>query len=116
MTSDDLVSFILRYKKGKVFRDFSPKDITTSISNAIDKGLVIIDASVTSIRGLLMFSLDFEKRTLHVDQALTIHSNSLPVLINRACEIYGRENFDTITFHRRGNLRVYNLKQFLNKF
>lgn len=102
----DLVSFVLRNRKGKVFKDWEPWQIDVVISQAISRNSICVDICDVSgiIFGIVIGTPDVSKKVMHIDQILTTHDSTM-----RKFGQWFRENYPefTITAIRRGKFVDY---------
>jgi hypothetical protein len=102
----DLVSFVLRHRKNKVFKDWEPWQIDTVIAQASFRNSICVDICDISgtIFGIVIGTPNHSNKVMHIDQILTIHVSTM-----RKFGQWLRTNYPgyTLTAIRRGKFVDY---------
>jgi len=85
LTPSDLIAFVLRYRKNKVFKSFSPEQIWWTISRSIKDNafFVAVDDVTGQLIGLVCATPDHEKKVLRINHVLTTDKRGIPTLLSK---------------------------------
>ena len=88
-----ILTFILVYRKNKVFKDWVPKDIVKYINKHISTGTIYVTTSGEQVVGLVTFKIkDKDEKIVEVEDILTSKPNrrALSSFANRFIESHGK--------------------------
>ena len=105
VTIPDLIQFVLRNRRGKAFKGWTPQQIGWRIERALNNGgLAMAVNDKGAIVGLCCATPDHEKKVLHVDEILTTWPQALSGIIQKYKQWF--DGFE-ITARRRGKQKLY---------
>lgn len=115
MNPDELVMWIFKHRRNKVFKKYTVKDIKHSIVSAIADNCCVVlqDQCNSSILGIVLARRDDERKLLYVENILTIRSGLMPVFVEA---FVNRFPGWSIAAKRRGREVSYNTKNFLRHY
>ena len=86
---EDIIQFVLKYRRGKAFKDYTEEQIRNDIVRSVDTMSIIVDTyEQNNILGVATGYALWSKRVIHVKNILTISNSSLRRIFKRFMEIY----------------------------
>ena len=105
----DAVKYVLANRKNKVCKDWTPFQITHSISMALEnRTLAYTTDTHGNLNGIVWGKPDFEKKVLHIETILATCKSTLPKLMRHFLDIYDGW---TLTADRRGKFVKYSTER-----
>lgn len=105
-TYDECIQFVLKHRKDKVFRDFSPEQIFETVKQAAYKGAFcyVIDEDTEELVGILTAEPYPEIKQLHVTHILCTKRGAMRQMLKQFEKYYSGW---TLTATRRGERVIY---------
>lgn len=114
MKVSDIVKFVLKNRKDKVCKDWTPYQLVYSIDAAVNnKTLSYTLDNKGNLTGIVWGTPDWIKKQLYIDCILTTTESSLKDLLKHFIMIY--EGW-TLTAHRGDRFVVYNTEKLRKKY
>ncbi len=114
VTVTQLVSYVLRHRKGNAFKDWTTPEICYAINVGIDSKCCVADVdNFGNINGIIIGNPNDANKTIHIIGVITTRKCALRNFIT-----WLRNNFPSdwrITATRNGKLVEYDTKKLLNK-
>lgn len=101
----ELIQYVLRHRKNKAFRGYSPQQIGWAIERAVNnKAFAMATMPDATVAGVCCATPDHEKKVLHVHEVLCSQRGAIQAMLVKFQEWFSGY---TITATRRGKPVLY---------
>lgn len=115
ITLIEVVSFILRYRRGNAFKDETPDELKTLLSIAVEQHCMLVDSDdFGKINGVIIAHPFVDYNRLHIHGILCNSSKCLANFAYWLQQHVERRNW-TLTATRRGKLVEYRTQSLLKR-
>lgn len=111
-TFKDLFYFVLKHKRGKVFRGMLPLQIAAHLKLGLDTGCLWFKEVNGQITGMILFEVDREKKMGFIKENLALTKSNLIEFAKRAIRDYPGY---TLHWYKNGTHKVWNTSKFYRK-